>query len=284
MKCLHPVRIRKPASVLEREREDPDKWVYDPIKGCSTLIPTMEVPCGKCVACLARRRNEWTFRLWHEANHSSSSLFVTLTYDDEHLPMDGNLQVSDYQKFLKRFRKNENIKFKYFLCGEYGSETYRPHYHMIIFNLPNRKNFVWHWERRIHDAWRNGNVMCDVITAARLNYVTKYMLKSEEFRTMKENGWQPPFIKVSHGLGEGLVKRLNYKQLYEGNFYLREMGEGATMPRYVFNKIPDYEREQLAEIRRTKAAMAEKELDDTYDYDKYVYELLHKRRTERIKH
>lgn len=65
--------------------------------------------------------------------------FVTLTYDDENLPYGQTLVRSDYVKFFKRFRKNTllrtNISIRQYYCGEYGTESKRPHYHAIIFGF-----------------------------------------------------------------------------------------------------------------------------------------------------
>ena len=52
--------------------------------------------------------------------------FVTLTYDDKHLPFDFKLKKSDVSLFIKKLRhyferKDKSVKIKYFVCGEYGS-------------------------------------------------------------------------------------------------------------------------------------------------------------------
>ena len=65
------------------------------------------LPCGKCPNCYARRISGWSFRLMEEDKVSSSSYFITLTYDNPPMSENGfmTLKKSDFQKFMKRLRK-----------------------------------------------------------------------------------------------------------------------------------------------------------------------------------
>lgn len=104
------------------------------------LIQT--VPCGKCLSCLSRRRSSWSFRLNQEMRVSTSAHFLTLTYSDENLPRSPTgfpvVVKRDVQLWLKRFRKLLSpFKVRYFAVSEYGTQTFRPHYHVILFNFPN---------------------------------------------------------------------------------------------------------------------------------------------------
>lgn len=96
---------------------------------------SITIPCGHCYACLTNKRNAWTYRLMEEARLSDSTAFLTLTYDDEHLEIAQNqLQKRDLQLFIKKIRNN-GIKFRYYAIGEYGTQTHRPHYHILAFNI-----------------------------------------------------------------------------------------------------------------------------------------------------
>ena len=111
-------------------------------------------PCGKCLACLTNRRRDWVIRLKYELKRSSSALFLTLTYDEEHIPECG-VNKEDVQKFLKRLRKGvPDHKLRYFLVSEYGSHTERAHYHMILFNYPIEKGY----DEKISSHWQAGFV------------------------------------------------------------------------------------------------------------------------------
>lgn len=63
------------------------------------------------------------------------SCFVTLTYDDDHLPVDNSLHYRDFQLFMKRLRRfySERQRLRFFMCGEYGELRARPHFHACIF-------------------------------------------------------------------------------------------------------------------------------------------------------
>lgn len=75
-------------------------------------------------------------RCVHEASLHEENAFITLTYDDDHLPVGGTLKKDDWQRFAKRLRKHfKGRKIKYFHCGEYGERTKRPHYHALLFGV-----------------------------------------------------------------------------------------------------------------------------------------------------
>lgn len=97
---------------------------------------------------MKRRTSGWSFRLVKEGESSNTALFVTLTYNTEHVPITNkgflNLKKKDIQDYFKRLRKLEKDKIKYFVCGEYGSRTFRPHYHIILFNA-QIKNVLKAW-------------------------------------------------------------------------------------------------------------------------------------------
>ena len=101
-----------------------------------------EVPCNKCILCRDKKAREWSTRAMCEAQSSSGyPLFVTLTYDNIHLPKEG-VNKLHAQNFMKRLRVNLNrylgydVNLRFFLCAEYGSKTKRPHYHALIYNFP----------------------------------------------------------------------------------------------------------------------------------------------------
>lgn len=74
-------------------------------------------------------------RCLHESSLYDSNCFITLTYDDDHLPLGGNLIYPDFQKFMKRLRKRFGSNIRFYCGGEYGETTYRPHFHACLFNF-----------------------------------------------------------------------------------------------------------------------------------------------------
>lgn len=70
----------------------------------------LELPCGQCMGCKLERSRQWAMRCVHEASQHRDNCFITLTYDAKNLPPDGSLIKSDYQKFMKRLRKQTKKK------------------------------------------------------------------------------------------------------------------------------------------------------------------------------
>lgn len=143
----------------------------------------MQVPCGKCLICCAKKSNEWMFRAACENKYSTSTpIFITLTYNDSHLPTDG-VQKRDLQLFMKRLRINLTRKgffssLRYLGCGEYGSSSARPHYHLILWNFPLLQNITEVFNV-INTAWKLGFVYCRYCDYGAVSYVTKYMRKPQ---------------------------------------------------------------------------------------------------------
>lgn len=142
------------------------------------VLSDRTVPCGQCKQCLKRRAYEWSVRIQQEVKHWDSAHFITLTYNDRNLPIVddcgkiGTLDKRDVQLFMKRVRKANKSQYqvRYFLVGEYGGETRRPHYHGIFFNLD--MNVI----ANLHNIWSNGHVDIGSVTEKSIRYVTNYML------------------------------------------------------------------------------------------------------------
>lgn len=153
--------------------------------------------CGKCLACRVKKRREWSTRLALEMLQHPCAVFLTLTYDEEHVPwcLDGRtLDKSDLQKFMKRFRRHlERLKgrsypVRYYACGEYGQRgTERPHYHLIIFGVDHMDFDVI---QAVDHAWREpakqgstapgrslGIWTLDPLTEKRVAYCAGYVMK-----------------------------------------------------------------------------------------------------------
>lgn len=99
-------------------------------------------PCGRCPACLSKRRRTWAHRIMLEAyGHEGRSSFVTLTYAEAFVPRGlrdaPTLELGHLQGFIRSLRKRDKaIKVRYFACGEYGERSGRPHYHLALFGYP----------------------------------------------------------------------------------------------------------------------------------------------------
>lgn len=102
----------------------------------------IQVSCGKCAACRSKYHSSLIQRATFAYEESDTDvLYVTLTYNNDHLPKDGLVSLSDVQRFKKRLNKfvssiSPDTRLKYFCFAEYGDGG-RPHYHMLIYNFPN---------------------------------------------------------------------------------------------------------------------------------------------------
>jgi len=180
------------------------------------------VPCGKCVACLMSKRQDWITRLKMEHRASSGSVFLTLTYDRENLPEDGRLSKRDFQLFIKRVRKKVE-RLRYYCVGEYGSKTGRPHYHAVLFNVPPELKF---------DAfWKKGITHVGKVTAASVAYVTKYIVQPK-------NSDQFSLMSRAYGLGLNyLTDAMVAWHREDGRLYMVVEGVKVKLPRYYREKI-----------------------------------------------
>jgi len=223
------------------------------------------VPCGKCPECKMRIVHGWAFRLMQEEKRSISSLFTTLTYDEKMVPISQHGRLSlwkrDCQLFFKRLRK-ENSKsdamatIKYFLCGEYGGQTKRPHYHALIFNAD---------VRNIETSWKFGSVHYGTVNDASVYYTLKYMMKTPPKRK-RDDDREPEFRIMSKGIGLGYTQKTAVQKWHkadlENRMYLNLTdGKKIGMPRYYKDKLySEEEREDCAYAGLLKARqLAEKD-------------------------
>lgn len=151
--------------------------------------PDMPVvlPCGQCIGCRMEKARQWGIRCMHEATLYEDNVFVTLTYDDEHLPRDYGVDKRHFQLFMKRLRFHmADRKVRYFACGEYGEQTHRPHYHAILFNCDFKDKKLWKENfqgdplfisEELDSLWQQGHCCLGAVTFASARYVAGYILK-----------------------------------------------------------------------------------------------------------
>lgn len=225
MQCFEPISIPRPNGRGKADR--------------------ITVPCGKCAACLTNRRNDWSRRLAFEHENSTSAYFVTLTYDDDNIVYGayyGTLIKKHLQDYIKRIRDAiKPDKIRYYAVGEYGTATKRPHYHILIFNLPPGELY------RIAEKWTYGYIQVGQVTGASIHYVTKYHVN----RNDHPDGSAPGFTIQSSKPGIGYAYIEKNRQYHEGNplrghLFLRG-GLKCRLPRYYKDKLYNStERERMS--------------------------------------
>lgn len=157
--------------------------------------------CGKCITCRINHAREWAIRIYHESCTNQvitdslggylkgGSIFLTLTYNDQHLPKDSGLHYKHVQGFLKRLRKAvEPQRFRFYCAGEYGSAEYtqRPHWHLILFGVnfqqtrlfwKTKKGISYYIDPIIKEAWGRGNHDFSDYSFGAGSYVAQYVTK-----------------------------------------------------------------------------------------------------------
>lgn len=169
------------------------------------LTEFVEIPCGQCIECRLQRSRRWADRCMLELGYHDSSYFLTLTYDNEHIPKNplydeetgevyaenATLVKKDLQDFMKRLRrayeyKGYDNKLRFFACGEYGSQTLRPHFHIIVFGLKlddlvlYKRNFNGdnlYNSAFISKLWKKGFSVIGDVTWQSCAYVARYIMK-----------------------------------------------------------------------------------------------------------
>lgn len=205
----------------------------------------MEFPCGSCFACLSRRVSQWSFRLRQEEKSAHSALFVTLTYDDIHLPYSSypTLHKPDLQSFLKRLRQYEirkrknNHKVVYYACGEYGDESQRPHYHLILFNA-SYDGVVDSWKDS--SGYAMGHVKFGDVSAQSIGYVCGYVNKGRIIPAFDGDDRVKEFSLMSKGIGKGYVTPeivAWHNSDARNRFYVSHNDEKTSMPRYFKSRL-----------------------------------------------
>lgn len=153
----------------------------------------LTVPCGKCIGCRIDRSRQMAVRCVHEASRWPVNSFLTLTYRDEFLPPGGSLNHRDFQLFMKRLRKAlsaggrvmRDDPVRFYMCGEYGETSGRPHYHALMFNLGFDDKVLFKVERGVSlftsqyltDIWGLGHCTIGDVTFESAAYVSRYVMK-----------------------------------------------------------------------------------------------------------
>lgn len=262
------------------------------------------IPCGKCDGCRVDKSKEWANRLMMEEQYSSESWFLTLTYDNEHVPKkeyvdkEGEIKTTltlnykDFQDFMKRLRKHYGEGIRFYCAGEYGSMTFRPHYHAIVFNMHledkqlygKSDSFDIFESPTLDEIWKNGKVIVAPVNWATCAYVARYVTK--KFLGEKYDYWrmniEPEFAKMSRKPGIGYQFYEEHKeQIYES--YIIRFGDECNayefpVPQY-FNYLMAQEDESLVKAHKANkkkeavnAAKAELTKTDL-DYLEYLEEV-----------
>lgn len=272
--------------------------------------------CGQCLPCRIKRRRIWVHRLLLESMLHAESSFVTVTYTDECCPVIGgklSLRREDYRSWLKRLREKmarivPGWKLRYFLVGEYGEESGRPHYHAALFGFRgcdygdsrlgpsgDRKPCGCASCIIIQRSWGLGRVHQGVIERKSAQYLAGYTVKgmtnAEDDRLC---GREPEFARMSlrPGIGFGAMSDVArvidcYKLAASGDVQsaLRHGSRILPLGRYlrerlrVLNGVTDEGkaasleewRKELSELRAAASALSDRKVFVEGTYSEKIF-------------
>jgi len=284
MPCFHPLKGYRSRTVNPSTNKR--SIVFNVKEGYHDM--PVDLQCGQCIGCRLERSRQWAIRCIHEASLYEDNCFITLTYNDKHLPPDGTLQVEDFQKFMKRFRKNYSDKtIRFFHCGEYGEKFSRPHYHACIFNfdfpdrelIQQRDDGNYYKSEILESIWGKGHCIVGDVTFESAAYVARYITKKitgqdaplhyneinfETGEILKER--KPEYVTMSRrpGIGKHWIDQ-HQKNTYDNDRVVIN-GKAVRPPKYYDGQFEIAYPEELARLKakRKQKALAHEE-NNTYE-------------------
>lgn len=248
-----------------------DGVFFKPIAGAHEL----SLPCGRCIGCRVASAEAWATRVMHEAQFHEHSCFLTLTYNDDHLPHDSGLNYRDFQLFMKRVRKWQPDRrycgvaatyrgrpysklvlenpIRYYMCGEYGDQKLRPHYHCALFGavFPDmvplyrtQSGSLIYESATLTKLWDLGHASIGELTSDSAAYIARYVVKkisgeaaAKHYRRVDPDTGEvfqvsPEFTRMSlkPGIGQKWIKKY-YADVYPTD-RINTQGKLTKPPRY----------------------------------------------------
>lgn len=256
-------------------------------------LEQIEVPCGKCVGCRLEYSRQWANRCMLEAQQYENNAFITLTYSDKNAKwvIGANRETGEVEpvttlvpehltKFMKDLRRYYEYHYnhngiRFYACGEYGSQTHRAHFHLIIFNLPiydkekffiNKSGEQIYLSKTIDKIWEKGLTSVGDVTWNSAAYVARYVMKKikgpEAEETYKKLGIVPEFVRMSRkpGIAWQYFKD-NKDAIYECDEIIITGKKGVAekiKPCKYYDRLFDLDSpEAMQSIKEQRRAMAE---------------------------
>lgn len=238
-----------------------------------------DIPCGRCLGCRLDYSKSWSERILLECESWKYNWFLTLTYDDDHLVFDKSehnptLVKRHFQCFMKALRQYLDRKglesVRFYGCGEYGDESLRPHYHIIVFNLPlddlvyygdSKMGYPLYMSECLTNLWHRGNVYVAEVSAQSAAYVARYTQKKAENGIDKDFyknlGIAEEFVLMSRRPGIGAYYFFdNADELLRTDKIYLPGGKVSKVPKYFLGlaeKTMDFDDSLLKSRRKVKA-------------------------------
>lgn len=262
MTCYHPLQAwRSRITNLAGKRG----ITLNPAAGYTDL--PIALPCGQCIGCRLERSQQWAARCVHESELHEHNSFITLTYDNKHLPTNGSLNKKHFQDFMKRLRKDVSpLLLRFYHCGEYGDQNRRPHYHALIFGYDFPDKTAWkktkadstiYRSEQLEKNWTAGHSSVGHLTPQSAAYCARYIMKKitgQQAPNHYENTYDtidqttgevkthtvqmtPEYTTMSRkpGIGQDWYNRFS-ADLFPDDFTIID-GKKKRVPRYYDNQL-----------------------------------------------
>lgn len=276
MTCYSPLQAYRPPG-----DSDSKKLVWNLRRGEEG--ESVQVPCNQCLGCRLEYSRQWAIRCMHEASLYVDNCFITLTFSDKYLPKDRSLDLSIFQKFLKRLRKKfYPHKIRFYHCGEYGEQYGRPHYHALLFNFDFSDKVLWRQSNGynlyrseiLEQLWPFGHATVGAATFESAAYVARYMLKKQKGKDSHEYyrrvdpdtgnyvDLTPEYATMSRkpGIGKDWLKK--YKTDVYPADYVVVKGKKMRPPKYYDCQFAVEHPLEFDEIKYSRLQKALKHADD----------------------
>lgn len=274
-------------------------------KNYSKEYAPFQLPCGKCIPCRLEYSRQWAIRCVHEAKMYEDNCFITLSYSDQNL-LSPKLQYSDFQKFITNIRDTrrqlmldtelspnltqkeqrslfkrlpKNIKDRlnkkyhigYFVCGEYGPQTKRPHWHAIIFNWkPSDLEFrrttplgdKIYTSESLDSLWGLNDPLqrpseIGEVTQQSAGYCARYAAKKLVHGDDQEHDYHPISKKSTNpAIGRTFLEHY-YKDMFNYGSVVLEDGTTASIPRYYLKWLQRHKPDEWKHYVTTTKTKAE---------------------------
>ncbi len=270
--------------------------VFKPQDGYKDL--PVSVSCGRCIGCKLEYSRQWALRALSEKHfHEEEEChFVTLTYDEKHLPKNLTLVKSHFQNFMKRLRYHyPQNQILYMQSGEYGEENQRPHYHAIIYGLEipdleyykdNYRGDSLYKSKIIDKIWSKGSVIVGSVTFDSCAYVARYVTKKitgKKLQKIDKLTGLKPYELIDKSTGEIITREheymntsrnpaiaKNYYEKYQNEIFTTDsiIVNGTVMqpPKYFTTLLENDNQQLFKSIKRKRKRLQEKnKSNSTYE-------------------
>uniref|UniRef100_A0AAU8B8R0 Replication initiator protein n=1 Tax=Dulem virus 158 TaxID=3145635 RepID=A0AAU8B8R0_9VIRU len=294
MSCYRPILAYKSKTVNPENGKSHIIFSYPQSPG---KYEPVHLPCGQCLGCRIEYSRQWANRCMLELQDHDSAYFCTFTYDNDHVPRSYypdpetgealpslTLRKRDFQLLLKRIRKHfPDDRIRFFGCGEYGGETFRPHYHVILYGLhlndlqvyktvrEGGQLYTYYNSPSLSRCWLDsdgnpiGFVVVGAVTWESCAYTARYVvkkLKGKDSEFYRLHNIEPEFSLMSRKPGIARNYYDTHPDLFKYDFINLSTAKGGKKfrpPRY-FEKLFELDCPEEARDRAVKRSQRAEEI------------------------